>query len=85
MSDHACRKALRAAEDELQTLRGFKADVVAFIHMPAYDADARRALAERLGLPIPAQRPAPRPSRPASPGTHSAAVRAGRTDGQESA
>ncbi|WP_069874532.1 hypothetical protein [Streptomyces malaysiensis] len=41
---------LRIAEDELQVLRGFKADVVAFIHEPAHDLEARRSLAERLGL-----------------------------------
>lgn len=45
--------ALRAAEDELQVLRGRLARVAAFIHDPAYDLTARTALAQTLGIPSP--------------------------------
>lgn len=45
--------ALRAAEDELQVLRGRLALVAAFIHDPAYDLTARTALAQSLRLPLP--------------------------------
>jgi hypothetical protein len=44
---------LRTAEDDLQVLRGLLAEAVAFIHDPAYDDTARRALARRLNLPEP--------------------------------
>lgn len=44
---------LRAAEDELQVLRGQLADAAAFINDPAYDIAARQNLASRLGLPGP--------------------------------
>jgi hypothetical protein len=53
MTPAATAQALRAAEDELQHLRGLLAVAVAFIHDPAYDAYARRTLANRLGLPGP--------------------------------
>jgi hypothetical protein len=44
---------LRAAEDELQKLRGVVARTVAWIHDPSHDRDARIALAQHLGLPNP--------------------------------
>lgn len=47
------RAALCAAEDELRRLRAFKAAVAAFIHDPTRDLEARRCLAQRLGLPAP--------------------------------
>ncbi len=40
-------------EDDLALLRGRIAIVAAFIHNPAYDDTARRALAQALGLPEP--------------------------------
>lgn len=54
MNAPAVAFALQTAEDELQQLRGRMAIVAQFIHDPAHDADARRALAQRLGLPEPA-------------------------------
>lgn len=48
---------LKAAEDELQRLRGWIAEVAGFIHDPAHDRDARTALARRLGLPEPSPEP----------------------------
>jgi hypothetical protein len=45
--------ALTAAENELQQLRGLRAQLAAWIHDPAHDPNARRALAEHLGLPAP--------------------------------
>ena len=47
---------LRAAEDELQRLRGLLATVARHINNPAYDHTARTALAKALGLPEPAPR-----------------------------
>jgi hypothetical protein len=47
--------ALTAAENELQQLRGLRADIAAFINNPAHDPDTRRALAEHVGLPAPRQ------------------------------
>lgn len=47
---------LQAAEDELQRLRGLFATVARHINNPAYDHDARAALAKALGLPEPAPR-----------------------------
>lgn len=51
-----CRHAglLSTAEDDNAVLRGRLALAVAFIHDPAFDRDARIALAQRLGLPEPA-------------------------------
>ena len=40
-------------EDDLALLRGRIAIVATFIHNPAYDDTARRALAQALGLPEP--------------------------------
>lgn len=48
---------LRIAEDELQRLRGQLATVAAFIHDPAHDLSARRALAHLVKLPQPVPRP----------------------------
>ena len=45
--------ALRAAEDELQRLRGALALVAAWINNPAHDHKARRSLAKNIGLPAP--------------------------------
>ncbi|MER5227120.1 hypothetical protein [Streptomyces flaveus] len=45
---------LRIAEDELRRLRGQMAAVAAFIHDPAHDLSARRALARLTKLPQPA-------------------------------
>lgn len=44
---------LALAEDELQTLRGFKATVTHFVHNPAIALDIRVNLARDLHLPIP--------------------------------
>lgn len=44
---------LRAAEDELQQLRGSLALVAAWINNPANDPKARRSLAKHIGLPAP--------------------------------
>lgn len=44
---------LATAESDLAVLRSQIALTVAFIHDPAYDRDARIALAQRLGLPEP--------------------------------
>ncbi|MFJ3699572.1 hypothetical protein ACIPW9_36525 [Streptomyces sp. NPDC090052] len=44
---------LRLAEDDLALLRGRLALVTAWIHNPAYDDTARRALAQALNLPEP--------------------------------
>jgi hypothetical protein len=49
----ATDQTLRDAENELKIHRERAAHVVAFIHDPAYDRDARQGLAERLGLPGP--------------------------------
>ncbi|WP_331732416.1 hypothetical protein [Streptomyces sp. NBC_00989] len=51
--------ALRSAETELARLRGRIRTVTDFIHDEVYDLDARRALAQRLGLPAPRQAPTP--------------------------
>lgn len=45
---------LRAAEDDLQRIRGLLALVTAWLHNPAYDHTARHALAQSLGIPGPA-------------------------------
>lgn len=50
-------QCLTKAEDELKALRQRVAQAVAFIHDPAYDRDARIALAQRLGLPEPTPEP----------------------------
>lgn len=47
---------LRAAEDELQRLRGVLSTVARFINNPDYDHTARTALAQALGLPAPGPR-----------------------------
>jgi hypothetical protein len=47
------RELLRAAENELQKLRGMVADAVAVIHDPRFDYDTRRAVAQALKLPEP--------------------------------
>jgi hypothetical protein len=44
---------LKSAEDELEHHRKRLALVVAFIHDPTHDRDARIALAQLLGLPGP--------------------------------
>lgn len=44
---------LVSAENDLAVLRGRIAIVATFIHDPAYDDTARRALAQALGLPEP--------------------------------
>lgn len=44
---------LRAAEQELQTLRGQIAAVARFVHDDTVDLDARITLAGRLHLPAP--------------------------------
>lgn len=44
---------LLSAENDLALLRGRIAIVATFIHNPAYDDTARRALAQALGLPEP--------------------------------
>ncbi|MGW3383290.1 hypothetical protein ACWDCO_24280 [Streptomyces albogriseolus] len=44
---------LLSAENDLALLRGRIAIVTTFIHNPAYDDTARRALAQALGLPEP--------------------------------
>lgn len=44
---------LLAAEKELQTYRGFKATVAAFLNNPNIALDIRQALAHDLGLPEP--------------------------------
>lgn len=44
---------LELAEDELQTLRDFKATVARFIHNQAIPRDIRVSLARDLGLPEP--------------------------------
>ena len=49
---------LRSAENELRHLRGQLRQATAFINDPAHDLAARRALAERLGLPEPSSVPA---------------------------
>ncbi|GAA3372232.1 hypothetical protein GCM10017744_102910 [Streptomyces antimycoticus] len=66
MTDPILRRDLRIAEDEVRVFRGFKATVVAFIHDTAHDPEARRSLAERLGLPPPrtATSALPQDSRP---------------------
>jgi hypothetical protein len=48
--------ALIAAENELQTLRHFKATVAAFINNPRIALDIRQNLARDLHLPIPENR-----------------------------
>jgi hypothetical protein len=48
---------LATAENDLAVLRSRIALTVAFIHDPAYDDTARRALAKRLGLPEPSPGP----------------------------
>jgi hypothetical protein len=50
---------LATAENDLALLRGRLALVARWIHNPAYDDTARRALANDLGLPEPAQRAEP--------------------------
>lgn len=45
---------LATAENDLAILRARLAIVTAFIHNPAYDNTARRALAQALHLPDPA-------------------------------
>ena len=52
-----CRHAplLVTAENDLAVLRARIALAVAYIHDPAIDRDARIILAQRLGLPEPAQ------------------------------
>jgi hypothetical protein len=44
---------LELAENELQTLRGFKATVARFLHNPAIALDVRQNLARDLHLPEP--------------------------------
>lgn len=44
---------LRAAENELQTYRGFKTTVARFLHNPLIALDIRQNLARDLHLPIP--------------------------------
>lgn len=44
---------LRAAEDELQRLRGVLSTVARHINNPVYDYAARAALAAALQLPVP--------------------------------
>lgn len=44
---------LRAAENELQDSRLFKATAATWINNPAYDLTARQALAQLLNLPAP--------------------------------
>lgn len=44
---------LATAENDLAVLRGRLAIVTAFIHNPAHDNTARRALAQALNLPEP--------------------------------
>ena len=46
-------RLLTKAEDELKILRQRIAQAAAFIRDPAFDRDARIALAQRLGLPEP--------------------------------
>ncbi|MEV8248142.1 hypothetical protein AB0R01_30870 [Streptomyces rochei] len=46
---------LATVENDLAILRGRIAIVATFIHNPAYDHTARRALAQALGLPEPRQ------------------------------
>ncbi|GHB15403.1 hypothetical protein GCM10010330_81000 [Streptomyces tendae] len=48
---------ITTAENDLALLRGRIAIVATFIHNPAYDDTARRALAQALGLPEPTSRP----------------------------
>ncbi|MGW3563582.1 hypothetical protein ACWDSL_06715 [Streptomyces sp. NPDC000941] len=48
---------LRSAEDDLQELRGKLRVAVDFVHDPAYDLDARQALASRMGIPEPSAAP----------------------------
>ncbi|MFD8626651.1 hypothetical protein ACFV4E_22670 [Streptomyces hygroscopicus] len=57
MTEQQALTALRAAENELQQLRGLRADIAAFINNPAHDPDTRRALAQHLGLPEPRREP----------------------------
>ena len=63
---------LIAAENDLALLRGRIAIVTTFIHDPAYDTTARRALAQALQLPAPA---APEWRRKRSPASARAAFR----------
>ncbi|MBP5888705.1 MULTISPECIES: hypothetical protein [Streptomyces] len=58
--------ALRAAENDLQTLRGRLRTVAEFIHDPAHDFAARHALALSLGLPVPTPTPAARQTKEAT-------------------
>ncbi|MGR3935208.1 hypothetical protein [Streptomyces sp. BRA346] len=58
--------ALRAAENDLQKLRGRLRTVAEFIHDQAHDFEARHALAQRLGLPVPAPAPAARQTKETS-------------------
>ncbi|MEV6841093.1 hypothetical protein AB0N17_42575 [Streptomyces sp. NPDC051133] len=58
--------ALRAAENDLQKLRGRLRTVADFIHDPAHDFAARHALALRLGLPVPTPAPAARKTKEAT-------------------
>jgi hypothetical protein len=44
---------INSAENDLALLRARIAIVATFIHNPAYDDTARRALAQALGLPEP--------------------------------
>ncbi|MFI7096784.1 hypothetical protein [Streptomyces lydicus] len=55
MTDHT----LRAAEDELARLRTLIAAVAQWIHNPAWDRDARTALATHIGLPGPSNQEKP--------------------------
>ncbi|MGW4270800.1 hypothetical protein ACWEGQ_00180 [Streptomyces seoulensis] len=48
---------LKAAENELQALRGRLATVTRFIHNPAIAHDIRASLARDLGLPEPTEAP----------------------------
>ncbi|MFF9787106.1 hypothetical protein [Streptomyces nigrescens] len=59
---------LRAAEDELQHLRTRLAAVAQWIHNPAYDRDARTALAQAAGLPGPTKEGRPPCPADTSPG-----------------
>jgi hypothetical protein len=56
LTDQLCTRhasLIATAENDLAVLRSQIALTVAWIHDPAYDRDARIALAQRLGLPEP--------------------------------
>ncbi|WP_258543978.1 hypothetical protein [Streptomyces ipomoeae] len=55
---------LRSVEDDLARYRQLISRAAEWIHDPAYDEDARAALAQRLGLP------GPRAAVASAPSTH---------------